>query len=220
MHLTGLWHHADFTKLWTGQTISLVGSQITFLALPLTAVLVLHATAPEMGLLTAAGALPSLFFGLLAGVWVDRRPRRPILIAADLGRGLLLGLIPLAALAGLLRIEQLYLIAFVMGTLSLFFDVAHRSFLPTLVGREQLVEGNSKLELSRSCAEIVGPGLAGGLIQLVTAPLAIALDAFSFLIFTPVPFLNEPMPSGGTEPECVCPRSRSSPANASLTETS
>jgi MFS family permease len=169
-------------KLWTGQTISLIGSQVTFLALPLTAVLVLNATPAQMGFLTAAGAIPSLLVGLFAGVWVDRHRRRPILIAADLGRAALLLLIPVAALLGVLRIEYLYIVAFLVGTLGLFFEVAHHSFLPSLVGREQLVEGNSKLEISDSVAEIVGPGLAGGLVQLVTAPIAIAVDAISFLI--------------------------------------
>ena len=180
--LTGLWRRPDFVKLWTSQTISLIGSQVTFLALPLTAVLVLNATPAQMGFLTAAGALPSLLVGLFAGVWVDRRRRRPILIAADLGRAALLLLIPVAALLGVLRIEYLYIVAFLVGTLGLFFEVAHHSFLPSLVGREQLVEGNSKLEISDSVAEIVGPGLAGGLVQLVTAPIAIAVDAISFLI--------------------------------------
>jgi MFS family permease len=135
-----------------------------------------------MGFLTAAGAIPSLLVGLFVGVWVDHRRRRPILIAADLGRAALLVVIPIAAILGVLRIEYLYIVVFVGGTLGLFFDVAHRSFLPSLVGREQLVEGNSKLEMSRSVAEIVGPGVAGGLVQLVTAPIAIAVNAISFLI--------------------------------------
>ncbi len=182
LRFTGLWHHADFVKLWAGQTVSLFGSQITFLALPLTAVLVLNATPAQMGFLTAAGALPSLLVGLFVGVWVDHYRRRPILIAADLGRAALLITIPIAAALGVLRIEHLYIVILLVGTFGLFFDVAHRSFLPPLVQREQLVEGNSKLEMSRSIAEIAGPGVAGGLVQLVTAPIAIAVDAISFLI--------------------------------------
>jgi MFS family permease len=182
MRFAGLWRHADFVKLWASQTISLFGSQITFLALPLTAVLVLDANPAQMGFLTAAGAIPSLLVGLFVGVWVDRYRRRPILIAADLGRAALLIFIPVAAILGVLRIEYLYIVAFLVGTLELFFDVAHRSFLPSLVKREQLVEGNSKLEMSRSVAEILGPGVAGGLVQWVTAPIAIAVDAISFLI--------------------------------------
>jgi MFS family permease len=184
MHLrfTGLWRHADFAKLWTGQTISLLGSQVTLLALPITAVLILNATPFQMGLLTAAGAIPSLLLGLFVGAWVDRYRRRPILIVADLGRAMLLSAIPLAALLGVLRIELLYAAALLAGTLGLFFDVAYHSFLPSLVGSEQLVEGNSKLEMSESLAEILGAGAAGGLVQLITAPLTIALDAASFLI--------------------------------------
>jgi len=182
LRFAGLWRHTDFVKLWVGQSISLLGSQITFLALPLTAVLVLDATPAQMGFLTAAEAIPSLLVGLFVGVWVDHYRRRPILIAADLGRAALLIVIPIAAILGVLRIEHLYIVAFLVGALELVFDVAHRSFLPSLVKREQLVEGNSKLEMSRSVAMIIGPGVAGGLVQLVTAPIAIAVNAISFLI--------------------------------------
>src|SRR5262245_34390218 len=159
LQLKGLWTQTDFLKLWAGQTVSLMGSAITRLALPLTAVVTLGATPTQMGLLTAAESLPSLVIGLLAGAWVDRFRRRPILIVADLGRGLLLLLIPLLAITGYLRIEMIYGIAFLVGILSLFFGTAYQAFLPALIGRAQLVEGNSKLELSRSAAEIVGPGL-------------------------------------------------------------
>jgi MFS family permease len=206
IQFTGLWRHPDFLKLWTGQTISLIGSQVTFLALPLTAVLVLNATAAQMGFLTAAGAIPSLLVGLFAGVWVDRRRRRPILIAADLGRAALLLLIPVAALLGVLCIEYLCVVAFLGGTLGLFFEVAHHSFLPSLVGREQLVEGNSKLEVSDSVSEIVGPGLAGGLVQLVTAPIAIVVDAISFLIsalFLGLIQTSEPAPQPSDEQQSI-----------------
>jgi MFS family permease len=167
--------------LWAGQTISLLGSQITALALPVAATLSLHATAFQMGLLTVSAALPTLLFGLVAGVGVDRFRRRPLLIGADLGRAVLLGSIPLAALFGLLSMGQLYLVTFLAGSLTLLFTIAHVSLLPSLVQDEQLVEGNSKLELSRSGAVIVGPSLAGLLIQMVTAPFAILLDALSFL---------------------------------------
>jgi MFS family permease len=182
LRFAGLWRHADFVKLWAGQTISVIGSQITFLALPLTAVLILDATPAQMGFLTAAEGIPSLLVGLFVGVWVDRYLRRPILIVADLGRAALLLVIPVAAILDVLRIEYLYIVAFLVGTLELVFDVAHRSFLPSLVKREQLVEGNSKLEMSRSVAMILGPGVAGGLVQLVTAPIAMAFDAISFLV--------------------------------------
>ena len=178
---TGLWRHADFRKLWAGQTVSLLGSQITALALPVAATLALHATAFQMGILIVAGSLPTLLFGLLVGISVDRFRRRPLLIGADIGRAVVLGSIPLAALFGLLSMGQLYLVAFLAGSLTLLFNIAHMSLLPSLVNHEQLVEGNSKLELSRSGAVIVGPSIAGLLIQLVTAPFAIILDALSFL---------------------------------------
>ena len=182
LRFDGLWRDANFMKLWAGQAISLFGSQITFLALPLTAVLVLDATPAQMGILMAVEALPSLLIGLFVGVWVDHYRRRPILIVADLGRAVLLGAVPVTAILGLLRLEHLYVVCFLVSALGLFFGVAHRSFLPSLVGREHLVEANSKLELSNSVAEIVGPGVAGGLVQVVTAPIAIAVDAISFLV--------------------------------------
>src|SRR5689334_19840735 len=144
----GLWRHHDFMRLWAGQTVSQLGSTMTREALPYTAILALHATPVQMGLLGAAGSAPLLLFGLLAGVWVDRLRRRPIMIAADLGRALLLLSVPLAYLLGWLRIEQLYLVAALVGVLSLFFDVAYRALLPGLVQRDHLMEGNSKLGMS------------------------------------------------------------------------
>jgi MFS family permease len=179
--LTGLWQHADFMKLWLGQTVSLVGDAITDLALPLTAALTLHATPVQMGLLKAAQFAPHLLIGLAAGVWVDRWQRRPVLIAADFGRALLLGSIPIAAIVDLLHIEHLYLVAFLEGTLSLFFTTAYMAFLPGLIKREHLVEGNSKFVVSQSTSQILGPGLAGTLVQWFTAPVVIALDTVSFL---------------------------------------
>jgi MFS family permease len=180
--LTGLWRHPDFLKLWAGETISLVGTQVTFLALPLTAVLVLGARPVEMGLLAAVSSAPYLLFGLIAGVWVDRLPRRPILVGANLGRGLLLGLVPASALLGLLAMPQLYAVAFGVGLLTVFFDVSYQAFLPGLVRRDQLVEGNSKLEASYSFAQIAGTSLGGALVQLLTAPVAIVVDAVSFFV--------------------------------------
>jgi MFS family permease len=182
LQIKGLWRDASFRKLWAGQAISSFGSQITFLALPLTAVLVLDATPAQMGILTAVEGLPPLLIGLFVGVWVDHYRRRPVLIMADLGRAVLLGLIPMAHILGMLRIVHLYIVCFLASSLGLFFSVAHRSFLPSLVRRGQLVEANSKLELSNSAAEIVGPGVAGGLVQVVTAPIALAVDAISFLV--------------------------------------
>lgn len=182
MRFGALWRQPDFLKLWTGQTISLIGSQVTLLALPLTAVLLLRATSLQLGLLGAAETAPFLFISMFAGVWVDHKRRRPTLIFTNIGRAILLGLIPLFALLGWLRIEALYLIAWLVGCLTVFFYLAYQAFLPTLLPKEHLVEGNSKLSASQSMAEIGGPGLAGVLIQLVSAPIAIIADALSFLI--------------------------------------
>ncbi len=179
--MAGLWTNPDFRKLWAAQTISFVGSQVTLVALPLTVALSLHASAAQMGLLCAVELAPALLVGLFVGAWVDRLRRRPVLIAADLGRALLLGTIPLTAAFGVLHMGQLYAVAFLAGILSVVFDVAHMSLVPALVPADRLVDGNSKLEVSRSVAMVAGPGCAGFVVQLVTAPLAIMVDALSFL---------------------------------------
>ncbi len=177
-----LWRHAEFLKFWTGQTISVFGSAITQLALPLTAVNILNATPAQMGFLNAAQMLPFLLVALFAGAWIDRNRRRPIMLMADIGRGAFLALIPLSMLLGLLRMEFLYVIVFILGVLTVFFDVSYQAFLPALVKREHLVEGNSKMEISNSAAAFAGPGLAGWLIQALTAPFAILFDAATFLV--------------------------------------
>src|SRR5579885_169061 len=171
-----------FRMLWAAYSVSMLGSQVTLLALPLTAVLVLHASAAQMGLLTAAGAAPHLCVSLFAGVFVDRRRRRPVMVMADAGRALLLLSVPAAALAGVLSLAQLYAVALLTETLSVFYIVASASLLPALVGGEALLEANGKLTASYSAAQVGGPGLAGLLIQLVTAPIAIVTDAASFLL--------------------------------------
>ncbi len=176
----GLWQHPDFVKLWISETVSLFGSEITLLALPLTAVLTLDASAGQMGVLVAAERAPFLLVGLLAGVWVDRMRRRPVLMWANVGRSLLLATIPLAALLAMLTMVQLYVVGFLVGVLTVFFDVAYQSYLPSLVPTDRLAEGNGKLEMSRSAAQIAGPGVAGGLVSLLTAPIAILFDALSF----------------------------------------
>jgi MFS family permease len=177
----GLWRQGDFLHLWGAQTVSELGSQVTFLALPLAAVLVVDASAFQVALLSAAVMAPWLVFALPAGVWVDRLPRQPILVLADLGRAVALGSVPLAYALDALTMAQLYAVAFVSGTLTVFFDVAYQSYLPALVARDQLVEGNAKLELSRAGSSVAGPGLAGGLVATLTAPVAVAADAASFL---------------------------------------
>ena len=176
-----LWRHGDFMRLWSAETISQLGTQVTMLAMPLTAILALHASAFEVGALSSVEFAPFLLVGLPAGVWVDRMRRRPILIAGDLGRALVLGSIPLAAALHVLTMGHLYVAAFVTGICTVFFDVAYMSFLPSLVDRDQLIEGNAKLEISRSGAQLAGPGLAGVLVDLVTAPVAILADAVSYL---------------------------------------
>jgi MFS family permease len=192
---TSLSQNPDFNKLWVGQTISLIGSQVTLLAIPITAAVTLGASSPQMGFLSAIGSAPALIFGLFAGVWVDHHKRRMVLIGSDLGRALVLSIIPLSAIFGTLKVEVLYLVGFLAGTMGLFFNIAYRSYLPGLVGRDKLVKANSRLELSNSVAEIIGPGLAGGLVQIIGAPIAIAMDAFSFLISaTSIGMIHAPEP--------------------------
>jgi MFS family permease len=178
----GLWHNSDFMRMWAGQTVSVFGSLVTRTALPFTAILVLGATPLQMSLLVAAELVPGIFLGLAAGVWVDRMRRRPIMIAADLGRAALLGSVPVSAILGTLRIEQLYVVALLTGALTVFFDVAYRSYLPSLVTREQLIEANSRLTATSSAAEVGAFGLGGWLVELLTAPVAVLIDALSFLI--------------------------------------
>jgi MFS family permease len=177
-----LWRQPDFLRLWISNAISLIGSQVTFLALPLTAVLTVRATPAEMGVLTAVSSLPPLLFGLQVGVVVDRRSRRPLIILSDATRALLLGSIPLAWLLGLLTIEWLYGIAFLTAACSLLAGLAHGAMLPTIVPPEHLVDANSKLALTSTAAEVAGPSIASGLVQVFTAPMAIAADAVSYLI--------------------------------------
>jgi len=179
--VSSLWRHADFLKLWTAETVSQFGSQITGLALPLAAILVLAANPFQLGLLNAMDALPFLLIGLPAGVWVDRLRRRPILIVGDLGRAMLLASIPVAYVLGALSMLQLYIVGLAVGMLTVFFDVAYQSYLPALVDRDRLVDGNAKLEISRSAAFVAGPPVGGGLIGLLGAPIAILFDALSFL---------------------------------------
>ena len=176
-----LWRNPDFMKLWTGQTVSELGSRITRDGLPLAAVIVLNVGPFEMGLLRAIGGAAVLLLGLYAGVWVDRLRRRPMMILSDLGRALLLAAIPIAALLHRLNMPLLYVVAALTGVLTVFFDVAYQTYLPSLIERENVLEGNSKLATSFSIAEIAGPGLTGVLVQALTAPFAILIDAVSFL---------------------------------------
>lgn len=178
----GLWAHRDFVKLWTGQSISELGSQVSQLAIPWLAAVGLHASPLAFSLLSVLGFLPFILFALPAGVWVDRLRRRPFLIIGDSARAVLLALIPILWLAGVLQIWHLLALEFVIGVFTVFFDVAYQSYLPALIEREHLVDGNSKLQLTVSIAQIGGPSLSGGLIAAITAPYAIVADAVSFVI--------------------------------------
>jgi MFS family permease len=168
-------------RMWTGETISMFGSQVTYIAIPLTAALVLNAEPGEMGVLQAAGFAPFLLLTLFAGVWVDRKRRRPVLILTNAGRAVLLSIIPISALFGWLSMPQLYVISLLVGSLTVFFELAYQSYLPTLVGKDELVEGNSKLQMSASVSSIGGPGIAGLLLEVLSAPFALLADAVSFL---------------------------------------
>jgi MFS family permease len=176
-----LWRHGDFLRLWAAYSVSMLGSQVTVIAVPLTAILLLDATPLEVGVVTACGYLPFLLIGLPVGVLIDRWRLRRLLIAADLARAVVIGCVPLAYALGALSIPLLAAAMFVHGALAAFADTAHPSFLPVLVAREQLVEGNTKLQGSHSVAELAGPGLGGALVGALTAPFALLVDAASFL---------------------------------------
>lgn len=181
MRRESLFFHRDFRLLWIGDTVSQFGSTITNTAAPLVAALVLAATPFQMGLLTAADTAAFLLVGLPAGAWVDRMRRRPLMLSADLGRALLLASIPVAWWFHVLTLTQLILVGLAVGVLTVFFDVAYQSFLPSLVSREKLIEGNSKLQASQSVAYVSGPGIGGWLTQLLGGANAIGLNALGFL---------------------------------------
>ncbi|MEA2585008.1 MAG: hypothetical protein QOF33_3093 [Thermomicrobiales bacterium] len=181
LRLTGLWRNPDFVHLWAAQTVSIFGSLVTRTALPFVAILVLDASPFQVALIGIAELVPAFVVGLVAGAWVDRLKRRPILIAADLGRAGLVLTIPLFAFLDVLRIEHLYVVAALTSILTVFFDVAYQSYLPSLVRRDELVEGNSKLTASASVAEFGAFGIGGWLVQWLTAPYAILVDAVTFL---------------------------------------
>lgn len=177
-----LWRDGDFLKLWVAQTITQVGTQITLIALPLTAILLLDASAFEVALLTAMETLPFLLLALPAGVWVDRLQRRPLMIASDLARAAALASIPLAYWLDALTLPQLYAVGVVTGIGAVFFDVSYLSYLPSLVGRSQLAAANARLLATQSGAQVAGPGIGGALVGIVGAPVAILADAVSFCV--------------------------------------
>jgi MFS family permease len=177
-----LWRDRSFVAVWSAGTVSLFGSLITRTALPFAAILVLDAGPIEISALRSAELIAGLVVGLVAGAWVDRLRRRPIMIWADLGRAVLLGSIPVAFLANALGLAQLILVAFAAAILTTFFEVADRAYLPTIVPRERLVAANSALTATGSVAEFSAFGLGGFLIELFRAPIAIAIDAVTFVV--------------------------------------
>jgi predicted MFS family arabinose efflux permease len=179
---TRLSSNGDFVKLWTGFTIARVGSQITVLALPLTAVLLLGAGATETGLLVAAQMAPSLVIGLFIGVWVDRLRRRPIMIMSDIGSAIVIASVPVAAALNALTLTQLYVVSFLGGAFAVSTDLARTAIVPALVGRTRLVAANSRLQASNAVAQVAGPSLGGILVQTLTAPIAMLLDAVGFIV--------------------------------------
>lgn len=182
MSVSSLWRHANFLRLWTAQTVSLFGTQVTVLALPTVAILLLHAGPVEIGVLVAIPWLAYLCVGLFAGVIIDHFPRRRIMIIADIGRAIALGSIPLAFALGLQGIAHLYIVAGVVGVFNVFFDVAYQAYLPTLLEQYQLLEGNAKLAVGEAAAITGGPAFGGLLIGAVGGALAVVADAASYLI--------------------------------------
>lgn len=196
-----LWRNGDFMRLWVGQTVSEAGTEVSLLAVPTVAILLLHATPFQVGLLTALEFLPFPVLGLIAGVYADRLRRRPLMIASDVGRMVALATIPAAFGFGLLRIEQLYLVGLVVGVFNVFFGVSYQSYLPALIDRGDLVEGNSRLEVSRSTAQLIGPAIAGVAIQVIGAARAVSIDAASYLVSALLLWLikkPEPEPKPGS----------------------
>ena len=177
----GLWLSRDFRRLWVSLTVTSYGMQITNLALPLTAALLLHATPLQMGILIALETLPFALCSLHAGVLLDRVRKLPVVIASDLGRALALSAIPIAAWLGRLSIDLLFVVGFVCGVQNVVGGAAYQVLLAQMAGRKRLVEANAKISLGETSAALVGPGMAGGLIQALTAPFAIAFDALAFL---------------------------------------
>nr|WP_246041170.1 MFS transporter [Streptomyces cadmiisoli] len=177
-----MWRDGDFRRLWVGQTASQLGEHASVVIVPLFAVLALNAGAGELGVLRAVGQAPILLLSLFVGAWVDRWRARTVMVVTDVSRTLVLGAAAVAGLLGCLGLPTLFVVAFVVGALSVYFDVAYQAFLVRLVSRDQLVQGNSALEGSRSAAQIGGPALGGALVSLLSAPIAAASSALLFAV--------------------------------------
>ena len=179
---SSLWRHRDFLLLWGGQSVSEMGSAVTVLALPLTAVVLLRASTLQVGLLSAAATAAFLAVALPAGAVVDRLAKRKLMLACDAARLLIVGSVPVAAASGVLTMAQLYAVALLAGLATVFFDVAYQSYLPALISREQLLDGNGKLATTAEAARLGGPALGGGLVGLVGAAGAMIADAASYAV--------------------------------------
>ncbi len=178
----GVWRQRNFRAMWSAHTVSQFGTQITFFVVPVLALTTLSASTGQLGLISALETLPFLLFGLPAGALLDRWDRRRVMVVADIGRAAAIALLPIGHLAGLLSIPLLCAVGFAVGLCTVFFDIADQAFLPTVVSREQTPDGNSRLEFSRSAAELAGPSLGGLLLQSVAAPLILVVNAVSYLV--------------------------------------
>jgi MFS family permease len=200
---SALWRHRDYRRLWGAQGVSALGSQITLVALPFAAILTLHATTFEVAVLTALEFLPFVFLGIPAGVWVDRMRHRPILVVTDLLRGASLLSIPIAYTLGILTLGQLYAVALVNGSLTVFFTLAYQALLPSLLERKNLVEANATFEATETAARLAGPGAGGALVGILSAPVAVLADAVSFFVSGALVFSmrhHERVPAGAPAP--------------------
>jgi MFS family permease len=202
---TSLWRHRNFLLLWSGQSVSEIGSSVTQLALPLTAVVALRASTFQVGLLTAASTAAFALIALPAGALVDRWAKRRLMIWCDVARMVIIGSVPLAAALGVLTLGQLYAVAVTAGVGTVFFDVAYQSYLPEVVDREHLVEGNGKLGATQAFAQVTGPGLGGALTGLVGAARALAADSISYAVsvasLLAMDVREEARPARATRPE-------------------
>jgi Na+/melibiose symporter-like transporter len=198
----GVLANRDFARLFAGETISQIGSQVTQFTMPLVAIITLNASAFQVGILNALKFVPVIFVAIFAGVWLDRRRRRPIMVACALGNAVLIGLVPISSVTGFLSIGLLYVVITLSGSLTVIFDVGALSYVPFLVDRDQLTESNSKLQASTAFAGVAGPGLAGLVVGLITAPITLSIDAVSYL-FSAAGTLSiskrEPMPERSGE---------------------
>lgn len=193
--ITGAWRIPDFRRYWTAQSVSFLGDQVSVLAIPLVAVTLLQASASQMGILTALSQAPILIFGLVAGVWVDQADRRRLLIITDLGRAGVIALIPIMAFADVLSLPLVMAVVFASATLGVGFSIAAAAYLPEIVPHDRLIDANARISQPRAVAQVAGPGLGGALVQAVSAPVAIILDALSFVASAVLLSRNNTTPS-------------------------